>query len=157
PVLFLTGVTSKFSQNPKFSLIKRTGAMLIVVFAVYTFFSGLSVINFKGNIFNSVNNGNTDKTITNNKNDEIQIVKMSIKYYGYEPEIIKVKKGVKVRWEIYGEEVTGCTNAIIFPYMKQRFNTPKEEVTVIEFTPDKKGYLPFSCWMGMVRGTFLVE
>lgn len=172
PILFITGITAKFSQNTKFFIIRRVGAMLIVAFSIYIFFSGIPLLNFEGNLFNSVktnidknssedDNGNyynSDNSNKSNNTEEIQKVKMSIKYYGFEPEIIKIKKGVKVRWEIYGDEVTGCTNAIIFPYLKQRFRINRKEVNVIEFIPpNKKGYLLFSCWMGMVRGVFIVE
>jgi len=30
-------------------------------------------------------------------------------------------------------------------------------INVVEFTPTEIGPLPFSCWMGMAGGTFIVE
>ncbi|HOJ64455.1 MAG TPA: sulfite exporter TauE/SafE family protein [Spirochaetota bacterium] len=171
PVLFITGITASFSQLNKLILLKRTGAFLVVIFGIYTFFSGISIIYFKGNLFSyekenyqSKNNNldnqkeKEDQKFEEKKSQEIQTVKMSIKYYGFEPQVLKIKKGIKVRWEIYGEEVTGCTNAIIFPYTKQRIPIRNNQKVILEFMPpDKRGYLPFSCWMGMVRGVFIVE
>lgn len=163
PVLFLVGITFTLSQNPKFIILKRIGAFLIILFAIYNFISGISVIGFKGDLYNIKSNGETkeyfqNKDSTSNNNYEIQKVEMRITYYGFEPQIINIKRNTKIIWEIYGDQITGCTNAIIFPYIKKGSRIKQGEKITIEFiSPDKKGYLPFSCWMGMVRGAFLVE
>lgn len=66
------------------------------------------------------------------------------------------KKGVPVRWVIKGDNITGCTNKIIIPSLgiSQALNAGDN---IVRFTPNKAGEIPFSCWMGMVRGKFVVS
>ena len=33
----------------------------------------------------------------------------------------------------------------------------KKGLQTIEFTPIEEGTIPWSCWMGMLRGTFIVK
>ncbi|HBD93243.1 MAG: hypothetical protein A2015_11030 [Spirochaetes bacterium GWF1_31_7] len=150
PVLFIAGVTAMFAKQSYFVSLKRAGAILIIIFSFLMLTSGITLLNNK-----PVTKTNAIESIT--ANEPVQVVTMHIKYRGFTPEVLKIKQGVKVRWEIYGDEVTGCTNAILFPYANIQVKIPRNEVTIVEFMPAKKGYLPFSCWMGMVRGVFLVE
>ena len=57
---------------------------------------------------------------------------------------------------IDGKQVTGCTNEIMIPSLNVR-EPIKQGKNIIEFTPNKTGTVGFSCWMGMVRGKFIVE
>lgn len=167
PVLFTIGITAKFSQQKNLFILQRIGAFLIIAFALYTLNSGLAIIKFKGDVFksypiinssNNINNPEIKSSKTNEpiQSNDVQVVKMHIKYSGFEPSVLKIKKGIPVRWEIYGDEVTGCTNALIFSFLKKRIPI-QSKITVVEFITDKEGKLPFSCWMGMVRGVFVVE
>jgi plastocyanin domain-containing protein len=81
---------------------------------------------------------------------------MTVDYSGYTPNTIRIKNNVPVRWIIDVTQISGCTNEIIIPTLglSKKLTTGKNYVT---FTPRKKGRLGFSCWMGMVRGTFIVE
>ncbi len=168
PVLFSIGISAKYSQQKNLFVLQRTGAFLIIAFALYTFNSSLATINFKGDVLkssaliNSSDNRNNNSEIMSSKTSEplqskdIQVVKMHIKYSGFQPSVLKIKKDIPVRWEIYGDEVTGCTNALIIPFLKKRIPI-LSKITVVEFLANKEGKLPFSCWMGMVRGVFVVE
>ncbi|MEK6886344.1 MAG: cupredoxin domain-containing protein [Nanoarchaeota archaeon] len=85
----------------------------------------------------------------------LQIVKMEINAYGYNPSSFVLKKDVPVRWEITVTELTGCNGVIVLPdyNINARLN---EGNNVIEFTPNKEGTFGFSCSMGMLRGKFVV-
>jgi plastocyanin domain-containing protein len=88
----------------------------------------------------------------------VQIVKMDASSTGYNPRQITIKAGLPVRWEITDKGTSGCTNAVI---ARQLFDgqislTPGT-TSVKEFTaPATPGTYRFSCWMGMVTGSFLV-
>ncbi|GEM_PF-6024589 len=87
---------------------------------------------------------------------EEQLVEMHITYTGFEPNTLKIKKGIPVKWVIYGDQVSSCTNKIIVPAL----NISKSIVSgtnIVNFTPQTSGTIDFSCWMGMVRGKFIVE
>ena len=88
--------------------------------------------------------------------DGYQIIRMDVTRYGWEPDRFVLKKGVPVRWIITGKEINSCNNAIVVPDYGLNFRIKQGE-QVIEFTPDKEGTISWSCWMGMIPGTFLVK
>lgn len=88
-------------------------------------------------------------------NAQEQVVKMTVAYGAYQPRNLRIKKGVPVRWEIDGQDVGGCASSIVVPtYRISRALTPG--LNVITFTPTTAGTIPFSCGMGMIRGSFTV-
>lgn len=86
---------------------------------------------------------------------EYQTVRMDLTYRGYVPNVLYIKKGVPVRWIINVKQMSGCTNAILVEKFGIRKNLKSGE-NIIEFTPTETGEIPFSCWMKMVWGKFIV-
>lgn len=88
-------------------------------------------------------------------NAQEQVVKMTVAYGTYQPKNLTVKKGIPVRWEIDGKDISGCASSIVVPsYGIQRALVRGQNI--ITFTPKDKGTIPFSCSMGMIRGSFTV-
>jgi len=85
-----------------------------------------------------------------------QTVEMHAKYSGWDPATIHIKAGALVTWIIWGDELTSCTNRIVVPSLSisQALTVGKN---VITFTAPATGTVPFSCWMGMVQGQFIVD
>ncbi len=107
----------------------------------------MSRFNFKNNIANS--------SATANFEAGYQLVNMTVDYRGFSPNTFNIQKGIPVRWQIDAKELTGCNNEIIMPALKiDKKLSPGQNI--IEFTPNKVGTLNFSCWMGMLRGKFIV-
>ncbi|MFA6973315.1 MAG: sulfite exporter TauE/SafE family protein [Parcubacteria group bacterium] len=157
PVLLLVGVTASWTRNRKMFVFQKVAGFLIIFFAIYTLQSGLALSGVKTDVLST----GDQQTTTDNGNapvvtGETQTVKMAITASGFSPSTLKIKKGVPVKWVINGDQVTGCTNKIIVPSLKISKSLSYGE-NVIEFTPTKAGEIPFSCWMGMVRGEFIVE
>ena len=48
-----------------------------------------------------------------------------------------------------------CNKTIVIPQYKMKIEL-KEGKQIIEFTPPESGVVPWSCWMGMIPGTFIV-
>ncbi len=88
--------------------------------------------------------------------DGFQEIKMEVVRYGWKPDKFVLKKGVPVKWIIEGKEINGCNNAIQVPQLGLKFDIKKGTQT-IEFTPQEEGVIPFSCWMGMIPGVFIVK
>jgi sulfite exporter TauE/SafE/copper chaperone CopZ len=84
-----------------------------------------------------------------------QVVQMTVNDYGYQPNNLTIKKGVPVRWEIDGQSVGGCVSSIVVPTYRIS-QALHSGLNVIRFTPTTSGRIPFSCGMGMVRGSFTV-
>jgi len=87
--------------------------------------------------------------------DGEQVVNMTQTAGGYQPNKFTVKAGVPVKWVITSEDAFTCAASIRMPAMKigQFLNAGENDIT---FTPTQAGTLPFSCAMGMFRGSFTV-
>lgn len=153
--LFILGVFSRVVKLKNLSIFNKVIGLIILTFAIFTLNSGLALINFESITSSNLSNLQTENSLVENVSD-YQVVYMHVKYSGFEPNVIRIKKGVPVKWVIYSDEVTGCTNRIIVPSLNISKNISSYE-TIITFTPKEKGVIPFSCWMGMVRGKFIVE
>lgn len=76
---------------------------------------------------------------------------------GYSPALIKVRAGRPVRLEFFRNETNGCTEEVVLPDFGIRSFLPAYRTTPVDFTPQKPGSYEFTCGMGMVRGTVVVE
>ena len=67
---------------------------------------------------------------------------------------ITVKAGVPVRWTIHAEaeKITGCNNEMVIPALDLRVPLSPGD-NIVEFTADEPGVIPYTCWMGMLRGS----
>ncbi|OIN90234.1 hypothetical protein CO019_01475 [Candidatus Berkelbacteria bacterium CG_4_9_14_0_2_um_filter_42_30] len=155
PILMVVGTTASWAKSRRIEIVKKAAGILVVIFAISTFLSGYSLLGVKSGVVSSSDDKQTaaeDKPIAGE-----QIVEMHVTASGFEPSILKVKKGVPVKWRIYGDDLTGCTNKIIIKSLNVKAELDSGE-NIVRFTaPEKAGTLNFSCWMGMVRGKFIVE
>lgn len=88
---------------------------------------------------------------------DAQVVAMAVTSAGvYAPSVLRVQAGIPVRWEVTRDAWVGCANSLVMPAFGIR-ESLAEGLNVITFTPDKAGTYTFSCAMGMVRGTMIVE
>jgi sulfite exporter TauE/SafE/copper chaperone CopZ len=85
-----------------------------------------------------------------------QEIRMAVTAHGYEPARFVLKQGVPVRWLIEGRELNYCNHRIVVPALGLEFDVKPGE-NLIEFTPTQAGVIPWSCWMGMIHGSFVVE
>ncbi len=159
PVLMAAGVATSWMKSKKVVVFQKAAGILIVLFALLTLQSGLALNGIDASFTNMKTTGKTDKNSEVNVTDEStkkQIVEMRVTNSGFSPATIVIRKDVPVEWVIYGDSITGCTNKIIVPSLNisQGLISGKNVVT---FTPTKTGTIPFSCWMGMVKGKFVVE
>ncbi len=144
--------------------ILKVSALIVIIMGVVMINRGLTLTG-SGYDFNTLftsvrasGNGITGAAIgidTTMKNG-YQEIRMEVNSNGYQPNKFLLKKGVPVKWIIDLTELTGCNNAIQSP--KLGINSKlKAGVQTIEFTPNEEGTIPFSCWMGMLRGAFIVK
>lgn len=76
---------------------------------------------------------------------------------GYEPGVIRVKKGAPVRLTFDRQETSGCSEEVVFPDFGVRKFLPAFEKTTVEFTPQEAGTFGFTCGMSMLQGRLEVE
>lgn len=83
-------------------------------------------------------------------------IRMTVLKGGYRPDTFVLRQGVPVKWIIDGRELTPCNRHIVVPALDLDIELVEGEQT-IEFIPNEAGVIPWSCWMGMLPGSFVVQ
>jgi uncharacterized protein len=156
PALLALGITASWTKTKGIDAFRKVAGLLVLFFAVYTLSSGLALMGIKDNVLSSSQKQSDKNSDSSLPSIQAQIVEMHITSRGFEPSVLKIKKDVPVRWIIKGDQVTSCTNKIIVPSLNITKSISFGE-NIVTFTPAASGEIPFSCWMGMVRGKFIVE
>lgn len=146
-LLTLGGAASRFSHD-KSVVFKKVIGFIVILFALYTLSSGLAIAGFSLDV-----GGDKGETVVSSDYQEIV---MEVNFQGYSPNVFYLEKDVPVRWIVRVKQMSGCTNEIISPELKIKRKLVVGD-NLIEFTPSKAGTIGFSCWMGMVRGKFIVQ
>ena len=76
---------------------------------------------------------------------------------GYNPGTIRVDSGSPVRLLFRREETSPCSGQVVLDAFGKNAHLPEGEVVAVEFMPKEPGEYPFTCGMGMLRGTVVVE
>ena len=84
-------------------------------------------------------------------------IRVTVGESGYEPARIEVKKGQPVKLVFIRPDAGNCAGTVVFPSLNIRRKLPAGEGVVIELTPNEAGELPFTCGMGMLKGTIIVN
>lgn len=162
PVMLSFGyITSFIGSKATHQILKFSGAIVIIL-GLFMINNGLALTGAGYDLNPAINNAppSIDKTNPSqqpvNVNTGSQEIRMDVTRSGYVPNTFTLKKGVPVKWIINGKELTGCNNAIIVPSLGLEFDIKKGE-QIIEFTPTEAGTIRWSCWMGMIRGSFSVK
>lgn len=72
---------------------------------------------------------------------------------GYEPSRVVVQAGQRVQLNFLRRDPSSCLEEVRFPDFHIAKALPLNQVTAVEFTPDKPGTYTFTCGMNMFRGT----
>ena len=76
---------------------------------------------------------------------------------GYEPDHVLVKSGQPVCLNFLRRDASSCLEQVLLPDFHIAKDLELNQVTPIEFTPDKPGQYLFTCGMNMFRGVVEVE
>lgn len=94
---------------------------------------------------------NKDESVIENG---VQTASIIVTNYGYNPQVISLKKDIPVRLILKTVNVQSCSRAFTIPALNIQKLLPETGETIIEFTPKNLGPLTFSCSMGMYTGRF---
>lgn len=84
-----------------------------------------------------------------------QVVNMTVAYGVFTPNRFTIKAGIPVRWRVNGVDISGCASTLVSPKIGLSRDL-RLGLNEIQFTPRETGVIPFSCSMGMIRGSFVV-
>ena len=154
PVMIGFGSIATAISHKTTKKILKVGAIIVLILGIIILNRGLTVMgspySYNG-LKTSLIGGGIGAVISNG----YQEINMDVTASGWSPNSFVLKKGVPVKWNINVKELTGCNNEIIVRDYNLDFKL-KKGMQTIEFTPDKAGTVQWSCWMGMIPGSFVV-
>lgn len=163
PLLAIGLSSVKFYEKPTWAAtFSKIAGILVLFFALYNVNVQLNVMDWPSLNDIRVLAAETPEQIeVDNDLPPIvngqQILKMEASAYRYNPNYLKVRAGVPVKWKITDVGTSGCTNAVISRGLFEgEIHLTPGTTSVKEFTPATPGTYKFSCWMGMVSGTLEV-
>lgn len=153
PVLVGLSLFGSMASMKSRTIQLATGGML-ALFAVAQIDGGLTVLGSPVTLEGAIVSVGGALTVAPVQAEE-QIVSMRVAYGTFSPSRFVLKRGVPVRWDIEGVDVSGCASSIVAPTIGVNQSLVLGMNTV-RFTPSRTGTIPFSCAMGMIRGSFQV-
>lgn len=154
PALLGIGGLSSIMKGTAARIFYAVVGILVIVFGIYNIQSGLAVLpSIASSRTAEVNYTPIDQGVDQG---DVQVIRMTQSASGYSPSTLRVRAGIPVRWVITSTASFTCASSITVPSLNISKNLQKGE-NIIEFTPARKGTIPYSCSMGMYRGTILVE
>jgi len=155
-LLGIGGLTSVIKGVFAQKFFKFAGVVVIAL-SLFNANNGLNLIGV--NPTSILENGANVLAATNDTGAEMQgntqVVRMNQTASGYEPNSFTISKGVPVKWIVTSTDSNSCAASILASKIGVRANLHPGE-NVFEFTPKETGKIPFSCMMGMFRGSFTV-
>ena len=76
---------------------------------------------------------------------------------GYNPNVVQGRVGQPLRLIFDRKDDSSCSEEIVMPDFGVRRFLPTGQRTTVEITPTTKGRHAFTCGMGMLRGTVVVD
>lgn len=133
--------------------VMTAGSVLVMVLGLAMLSQGSSLIGFPYTLAKS----QTDAAAVTETTDStaVQEIHSTLTSGGY-PDIT-VTAGVPVKWviDVPKNALNGCNYKMLLSAYGIE-HTFTEGENVIEFTPTKTGDIPYTCWMGMIRGDIFV-
>lgn len=153
PALLGIGGLSSIMKGTAARIFYAIVGILVIAFGIYNIQSAMAILPASVSSGNEIN---YTPVASSGSQQDVQVIEMTQSASGYSPKTLRVKAGTPVRWVITSESSFTCASSIVVPSLGIRTNLKKGE-NVIEFTPTEKGSIPYSCSMGMYRGTIIVE
>ncbi|CAG7857477.1 hypothetical protein MCAMS1_02314 [biofilm metagenome] len=150
-------LTSLLSANLAPKLLKASGFIVMILGAIMlnrglaVTGSGIDFYTLVARVSHQLSPGEAESPSC----DIEQTIRMDVLKTGFSPNKFTLRKGIPVKWVINGKELNECNKAIVVPQFNLKFDI-KQGTQTIEFTPLETGVIPWSCWMGMIPGTFIV-
>jgi sulfite exporter TauE/SafE len=163
PLMFFVGALSSMLSRKFTARVMKAGAILVTVLGLTMLSNGWSLGAFSIplgsslaslNPFGAAGSGQAG-TFEPLISGGVQIVNSTLSGGRYPA--ITVQEGIPVKWTINAPRgsINGCNNRMIIREygVEHRFTTGEN---IIEFTPTRRGKIPYNCWMGMIRSSITV-
>jgi sulfite exporter TauE/SafE len=165
PMMFVFGSFLSSLSGAKIKNMLKVSGAIVLVLGLLTAARGFSDSGLQRQVSKPLNKAAGKQDVSAEQyfsdsvpTDKYQTVEMEITSSGFKPNVIKIKRGLPVRWIIKDGGVTGCTNEVILynggQELRYKISSPQ---TIVKFMPADSGEIRFSCWMKMVWGKFVLN
>ncbi len=152
PLLFAFGAAAGFLRKNLQNIVLKISACLLLFLGFFMVQNNLALagITLPGPTTNSAS------FVTASFDGQKQIITTTLGTGNFTD--IKLKNNIPVRWNIvaHPDSLNGCNNEIVLPAFDKKISL-KPGDNILEFTPREKGSFVYTCWMGMLKNTILVE
>ncbi|MFZ2300174.1 MAG: sulfite exporter TauE/SafE family protein [Candidatus Moraniibacteriota bacterium] len=125
----------------------KAAGLVVIALGIFNFQNGATLVG----LGTTMKGGALDGEIRGDR----QVIRITQRADGYFPNRLTVKKGRPVKLIIDSENSYTCASSFVMPKAGiKKILSPGENI--FEFVPEKSGPIPFSCSMGMFRGTIEV-
>jgi sulfite exporter TauE/SafE/copper chaperone CopZ len=153
PALLGIGVAASVGTQQWVKKFQKVAGAVVLVFGFTNLSAGFALT---GLVLPDWSAGRESDAAAAARTGDVQVVEMAVNGIEYEPARVTLQAGVPVEWRIDGSGATGCTSSIVVPSLDIAESLSPSQETVIRFTPEKTGTIPFTCGMGMASGQFVV-
>jgi plastocyanin domain-containing protein len=94
---------------------------------------------------------------TKRKTATIQRVTVALTEKGYQPNSLKLRRGIQAQVTFIRKVSVTCDTEVVIPEYEIKRALPLNEPVLIAFTPNKSGRFNFSCGVGMLHGSLVVQ
>jgi len=155
PIMLGFGSLTTVISHKTTARILKVSAIIVLILGIIMLNRGL-VLAGSPVSFDSIKAGIIGGTAGNSVvQNGVQEVNMDVDASGYSPNSFVIKPNIPVKWNINVKQLTGCNSELVMNAYGIDVKL-KQGLNVLEFTPTKTGTIPFSCGMGMLRGSFIV-
>jgi plastocyanin domain-containing protein len=91
------------------------------------------------------------------KKGNIQKVTVALTEKGYQPDSLKLRRGIPAQITFIRKVSATCATQVVIREYEINRDLPLNEPVSVAFTPNKSGTFTFSCGMGMLRGSLVVQ
>jgi len=155
PIMLAFGVIASTLSNALTHRLLKASGVIVVALGAVMINRGLILTGWGYDLDSILARARRDETpvTATQPASAAQTIEMEANRFGYAPSRFTLIRGVPVRWVINATEITTCNHRIVVPSLDLAFDL-KPGMQTIEFTPRQAGVIPWSCWMGMIRGQF---
>lgn len=155
PLMFGFGAISSMMSRNLTKTMMKISAMLVIVMGMVMFqrgaaLSGISLEAYEANPVVAEEVVSEVEVV-----DGVQELNLEVKPNRYPEFTIKANIPARINFHVAEGNLNGCNNTILIP--AYGIEKPLEVgENWVEFTPDKSGKVPYSCWMGMISSQITV-
>ena len=91
------------------------------------------------------------------KQPSVQRVTVALTEKGYEPTTLRLRRGVPAQVTFIRKVSATCGTQIVLPDYDIKRALPLDDPVLVKFTPKRSGTFAFTCGMGMLRGSLIVQ